>query len=275
MTIGAVEREEEPGVPSKVVHQLTKASGVELCKLVEDYARSSLEVLPGGAIVPHSWGLITLLADLWEAGMYSALNTGPCTATELARADHDLSFHQVCRRITLFLNSGLIREADDGGRRQRYELTKQARRAAALLLGLGRWRERHLLPDGEPGLTPGETAELLRAALPLIVLPEHAGKSLELSILSLDGEQKGEGEVVCAEVGEDGVVSDGIGPLERPHGWARGEVGGWVETLLQGAKSKVRVGGDEGAFVKACLRQTHEALRMSGETPALSSFQRS
>ncbi len=165
--LGAIEREEEPGVPSKVVHSLADPCGVELHELVGAFARASLDILPDGEVVSHSWGSLTLLADLWESGMFQELNAGPCTATELAGVSHELSFHQVSRRTSLFVIGGLIRETEDGGRRRRYELTEQARRETAMIAGLGGWRERHLAPAGEPGLTAVETAELLRAALPL------------------------------------------------------------------------------------------------------------
>jgi len=257
--LGAIDRKEEPGVPSKVVHRLTDPCGIELCELAEAYARAALEILPDGRIVPHSWGSLTLLAELWESGMYEALNQGPRTATELARLDHDLSFHQVARRINLFLDGGFIRETDDKERRRRYELTKEARQSTALIVGLGRWRERHAVPVGEAGLTPVETAELLRAAMPLVALPEHAGVSLKLSVAP-PGEGEENGEVVWAEVGRDGTVCDGIGPLDHPHGWARGEVGHWIEALLRGTKSKVRFGGDGSSLVRVIVREMHEAL---------------
>jgi DNA-binding HxlR family transcriptional regulator len=149
--IGAIEREEEPGVPSKVVHSLTDPCGVDLFELVDGYSQAALEALPSGEIVPHSWGSLTLLADLWESGMFDELTDEPRTATELARVNHDLSFHQVSRRINLYLNGGMIRETSDGGRRRRYGLTDEARKATALVAGLGRWRERHVSPGGSRG----------------------------------------------------------------------------------------------------------------------------
>lgn len=260
VAIGAIDREEAPGVPSKVVHRLTDPCGTELCQLVEAYARAALEALPDGRIVPHSWGSLTLLADLWESGMYEALNEGPRTATELARLDHDLSFHQVARRINLFLDRGLVREANDRARRRRYELTGEARQSTALIVGLGRWRERHAVPAGQAGLSPVETAELLRAAIPLVALPEHAGTSLKLSVAPPAGNDEDNGEVVWAKVGRDGTVSDGVGPFDRPHGWARGEVGHWIEALLRGTRSNVRFGGGSSSLVRAIVREMHAAL---------------
>jgi DNA-binding HxlR family transcriptional regulator len=105
--LGVIERQEEPGVPSKVVHSLTDPCGRELHGLVD--ADASLTRLPGGEIDAHAWGSLGLLADLWESGMIEALNFGPRSPTELARGEHGLSYHQVNRRAGLFAIGGSSR----------------------------------------------------------------------------------------------------------------------------------------------------------------------
>jgi DNA-binding HxlR family transcriptional regulator len=258
--IGAIERDEKRGVPSKVVHYLTEPCGVELGKLVEDYATATLETLPGGGFVPHTWGTLTLIADLWETGMYDELAGGPCTATELARVGHELSFHQVSRRTNLYLAGGLIQEAQDGRRRRHYELTEEARQATALIAGLGRWRERHVVPEGEPGLTEAEAAGVLRAALPLVVLPQHAGECFELAVVRTGRSPCEESEVVGAQVLGSGAVTCNAEAPARSDGWGRGMVGDWLQALLQGGMGKVRVGGSDAALVKTAVGEMHAAL---------------
>jgi DNA-binding HxlR family transcriptional regulator len=261
--IGAVRREEQQGVPSKVVHHLTDTCGTDLCGLVDLYAKSALEVLPGGGFVPHSWGSLTLLADLWQTGMYEELTVGPCTATELARVGHGLSFHQVSRRTNLFLVGGLIREANGGSRRRRYELTKEARQATALITGLGQWREQHVLPAGEPGLTVTEAAEVVRAALPLVVLREQVGKQMELTIAGQGG---GEGETVWGRVEATGAIAPDVEVVDGADSWGRGRVGDWIQTLLEGEPGRVKLGGSDVALMKAVVRGLHDALwRRRGE----------
>jgi DNA-binding HxlR family transcriptional regulator len=248
--IGALEREEEPGVPSKVVHSLIDPCGVDLHDLVKLYARTarSLQRLADGRVVSHSWGSLTLLADLWDSGMFRAMNAGSRTATELARVDHDFSFHQVSRRTSLFMIGGMIREAEPVDRRRRYELTPEARQASALIAGLAQWRERYG-GSGEAGLTPEETAELVRAALPLVGLPEHSGKRIRLTVAPEAEGNGSEGESVWAEVGEDG----GLSPCEAKDedAWARGSVREWTGTLT--GSVDVRAGGRERALARACL----------------------
>jgi DNA-binding HxlR family transcriptional regulator len=265
--IGAVERDEEPGVPSKVVHSLTDPCGVELHDLIRTYAEvsSSLERLGDGRVVPHSWGCLTLLADLWESGMFDAMNASPCTATELARVDHDFSFHQVSRRTSLFMIGGMIEETQNGDRRRRYGLTVEARQATALIAGLGQWRERYAVEAGEPGLAVEETAELLRAALPLVALPEHAGKSLRLSIAAPADGDGDEDEVVWAEVAADGTVA-ACPPREDADGWARAPIGDWIQTFL--GSTKLRTGGDSG-LVRECVKGMAARLWPSAPAPSL------
>jgi DNA-binding HxlR family transcriptional regulator len=258
--IGAIEREEEPGVPSKVLHRLFDPRGVDFHDLVRSYSEASisLERLSDGGIVPHSWGSLTLLADLWESGMFAAMNTGACTATELARVGHDFSFHQVSRRTSLFMIGGMIREGQNGDRRRRYELTDAARQATALIAGLGQWRERYVVEPGMAGLTLRETRELLRAALPLVRLPNHASKSICLSIVPRASDNGDEGEVIRAEVQADGALVVSEQSESNADGWGRGSVGEWIQTLLGG--SRVRIGGSDKDFVRACLDNVATSL---------------
>jgi DNA-binding HxlR family transcriptional regulator len=257
--IGAIERDEEPGVPSKVIHSLVDPCGVDLHDLVLSYSKTStsLQRLRDGGVVPHSWGSLTLLADLWESGMFAAMSAGPCTATELARVDHDFSFHQVSRRTSLLMIGGMIQEEQNGNRRRHYALTDEARQATALIVGLGRWRERHAVPPGELGLTVGETGELLRGALPLVQLPEHAGKGLRLAVAPEDGEDGDDCEVVWAEVGDDGALAIREESLDAD-GWGRGSVGEWTQGLL--GAGKVRTGGNDQALARACVAGMAAAL---------------
>jgi DNA-binding HxlR family transcriptional regulator len=264
--IGAIEREEERGVPSKVVHSLVDPAGIDLHDLIQSYASvsPSLERLDDGRVVPHSWGSLTLLADLWESGMFQAMNAGPCTATELARIDHDFSFHQVSRRTSLFMIGGMIWESENGDRRRRYELTEEARQATALIAGLGQWRERYVVPAGESGLTVEEVAELVRAALPLVALPEHAGKSARLTVVASHQGDVDEEEVIWVEVGDDGMAA-ARSPRDDADGWGRASVEGWTRTLM--GAPKVRTGGDTG-LVKACLKEMAGCLWPSAQTLA-------
>jgi DNA-binding HxlR family transcriptional regulator len=257
--IGAIEREVARSVPSKVIHRLTDPCGVDLCQLVGAYADASLDQVISGGIGINSWRSLALLADLWESGMFEELNAGPCTATELAQAGHGLSFHQVTRRINLLLIGRLICEVEDEGRRRHYQLTEQARRGVALIAGLGRWREQHVVPQGEPGLTVTETAEMVRAVLPLVLLPDDAGKCFEFAI-SPALQNDGKGLVLWAEVEADGSVFGCSDTEVDPDGWGRGQVKAWIDMLLLGTSGGFHAGGDCGPQIKSALGEMRAAL---------------
>jgi DNA-binding HxlR family transcriptional regulator len=209
-----------------------------------------LSRLPSGEIDAHAWGSLALLADLWESGMVDGLNFGPCSLTELARGRHGLSYHQVSRRANLLAIGGFVHELSAGGRRRSYALTDKARRAMALIAGVGRWRRRHVLSAGNAGLSVTETATVLRTALPLVALPEHGGKGFGIGVAEED---------VWARVEPDGSVFSCASAPANLDGHVRGEVKTWVDTMLDGPPETLSANGD-GGLVKVCLSRLHAAL---------------
>jgi len=256
--LALVDREEEPGVPSKVEHRLTEPSGRELAGLIDAYADASLGRLPSGEIGAHEWGSFALIADLWESGMVKALEQGSCSLTELSQGDHDLSFHQISRRASLFAIGGFIEETTEGTRYRRFALTEKSRRAMALVAGIGRWRRRHIVPKGTPGLTSGEAAGLIRTVLPLVCLPEHRGKALELTI-SPRGGSGAEEEKVWAQVGVDGILDSCPAPPAAVDSLASGHVTAWIDSILDGPGKELSARGD-ARLLDQCLRQLYAAL---------------
>jgi DNA-binding HxlR family transcriptional regulator len=253
-----VDREEEPGVPSKVVHTLSDPCGTELYNLVNRFADASMTRLPDGRIDAHAWAALGLLADLWEAGMVAELSCEPRSAAELARGPHGLSYHQVNRRAGLFQTAGLLSEQEVPGRRRCYALTHKTRRTMGLLAGIARWRHHHVVAEDEEGMTAEEIATVLQAALPLTSIPEHARKRMKLSVLSEDEPPGDEGEVVWAEVEPDGVVHS-CAAAASFNGWGRGKVGAWIPAILEGRSSSIRVGGD-WTLVGDCFEALSEVL---------------
>lgn len=254
-----IEREEEPGVPSKVVHTLTDPCGSELYELVNRFADASLTRLPDGRIDAHTWASLGLLADLWETGMIDELSCEPRSPTELARGSHGLSYHQVNRRAGLFKASGLLGEVEGPGRRRCYSLTEKTRRKMGLVVGIARWRHHHVVAEDEEGMSAEEMATALRAALPLVKIPRHRGKSLRLDVLAAEEGAGVVGEGVWAEVEADGTVHSCAEPTPNTDGWARGRIATWVPTVLDGESRKVLVGGDE-ELVTDCLEGVYKTL---------------
>jgi DNA-binding HxlR family transcriptional regulator len=254
-----VEREEEPGVPSKVVHTLSDPCGTELYNLVNRFADSSMTRLPDGRIDAHAWASLGLLADLWEAGMIAELSCEPRSPTELARGPHGLSYHQVNRRAGLFNTAGLLSEHEGPGRRRNYQLTHKTRRTMGLIVGIARWRHHHVVAEDEEGLTAEEMVTVLRTSLQLGSVPEHAGKCLKLCVVGEDDAPGADGEDVWAEVEPDGAVHSCIETSASADGWARGKVKTWIPAILEGRSKGLLVGDDE-KLVSDCLTELYDAL---------------
>jgi DNA-binding HxlR family transcriptional regulator len=253
-----VEREEEPGVPSKVVHTLTEGCGSELYELVNRFADASMTRLPDGRIDAHAWAALGLLADLWETGMIEELSREPRSPVELARGPHELSYHQVNRRAGLFRTAGLLGQSEGPGRR-RYTLTAKTRKTMGLVVGVARWRHHHVVADDEEGMTCEEMATALRVALPLARVEGQVGKSLKLCVLQGDQDAGSDGEVLWAEVEGDGTLRSCSEPSASEDAWARGKIETWIPAILGGNPRKVLIGGDE-QLVGDCLAQLYEAL---------------
>lgn len=253
-----VEREEEQGVPSKVVHTLTDPCGTELYNLVNRFADASLTRLPDGRIDAHAWASLGLLADMWEAGMVEDLSHEGRSPTDLARGK-ELSYHQVNRRAGLFVTGGLLKEWQGPGRRRCYGLTEKARRKMGLLVSIARWRDRHVVAEDEEGMTAEEMATVLRVALPLVQLPQHRGKCLGLTVLDESDAAEAEEQTVWAEVADDGTVHSRADAPAEPQTWGRGKVADWTAVLLDGKSGGILIAGDE-RLIGDSLAELNETL---------------
>jgi len=260
--VGLLERREEPGVPSKVTHNLSRPSGRDLFRLLDASAIAALPRLPDGQADARAWASFELLAELWESGIVDELSCEARSPTELATAPHGLSFHQIDRRAHLFTASGLLSERPGRGRNKRYGLTEKTRRDMALIAGIGRWRRRYVTPES-PGLTVAEMATVLRTALPLVRLPQRVGKSISLTVIATDGRGDEEGETLWARAERRGAVRCGRGPAASADGWARATVGTWLVALLDGKRGRLQVGGDVG-LIDAYLTQLYARLWRKG-----------
>jgi DNA-binding HxlR family transcriptional regulator len=257
--LGVIDRDEEPGVPSKVVHSLTDGCGSELYELVNRYADTSLTRLPNGQLDAQAWASVGQLGDLWEMGMVGELACDALSPTELAEGDHGLSYHQVNRRAGLFEANGLLTQWESPGRRRCYALTEKTRRKMGLLAGIARWRHRHVVAEDEEGMTTPEMATVLRAALRLVTLPDHRGRCLRLDVVSEDDTDAPASEAVWAEVEADGTIHSCASPPADPDGWGSGKVATWIPVLLDGRSDAVEIDG-EGTLVRDCLDALYEAL---------------
>lgn len=242
---GLIHRSEEPGTPSKVILRLTQPLGRNLFRMLR-------------AMDAAAWQEMCLLGALWETGFVESLSRGPRSLMELLAGPHRLTYHQVKRRATLSVEASLLEVSSPRGNVRLYELTDHGRRSMALVLGIGRWRHRHVVTD-EPGLEMSGMATVLRAALPLTVLPEHAGSTIDLIVAGAEEYGSRDTERVRGTVAPDGTVRFDPGPRKEPDGSAAATINTWFAALLDGHRGRIRVRGDCD-FVDTCLRQLHEAF---------------
>ena len=256
--LGLVDREEIAGVPSTVIHSLSPA-GRDLYRLIEAYADASLPWVSGPGSGDGIWTVLGLLGEMWTHDWIEELSQGGRSATDLAEATSNMTFHQVSRRTHQLLSWSLLYESTAKGHRKRYQLSDQTRHAMALMAGLGRWRQQHVEGQEEGGLTVGEMTTALRASLPLLQLPEHQERSIKLGIVGKTGLNGERGSATLSvHVSSGGAVRC---VKERPSedAWAIGTVDTWFAVLLDEDRGRLRVGGDID-FVDDCLKLSHKML---------------
>jgi DNA-binding HxlR family transcriptional regulator len=240
--IGVLERDDDPDGSARVVHTLSAPAGEELAGLLDRFATVSMTRLPGNQIDTREWTSLGLLADLWEAGVIEALSRSPTSPAELTRGRCRLSYHQLNRRASRFKTSGFFCEAPQSRRQRRvYALTPKARRTMGLVVGIGRWRHRHLESESDSGLTAAEMATALRALLPLAEMTSDSAEGMRF----------------CIE-GKDATVELWTGTGRRGFAWAGGTIDDWMGVLLDG-EPRVETGGDS-AKVRECLASIYEEL---------------
>jgi hypothetical protein len=128
-----------------------------------------------------------------------------------------------------------------------------------LITGIARWRHHHVVAEDEEGMTCEELTTTLKTCLPLVRLPEHAGKCLKVEVVREDEPAGSEGKAVWAEVGQDGAVHSCAEPSSNVDGWGRGKIATWIPAILEGDSKQVLIGGEE-KLVSECLARLHQVL---------------
>lgn len=252
---GLIDRSEELGTPSRVLLRLTEPLGRNLFRMLR-------------AMDATAWQEMCLLGELWEAGFVERLSKGPRSLMELLDGPHHLTYHQVKRRAGMSVEVGLLAVSSPKGNVRLYGLTDKGRRYMALVVGIGRWRQRHVVTEGT-GLEMSEVATVLRTALPLTALPGHTGSTIDLIVAGAEEYGSRDTAKVQGRVAAEGKVHFDLDPRKEADGSAAATINTWFAALLDDHRGRVRVRGD-GDFVDTCLRRLHEALweRVPGNAPA-------
>lgn len=102
-------------------------------------------------------------------------------------------------------------------------------------------------------------ATVLRAVLPLTLLPAHAGMSIDLIVSVAEEQGHRPAATVTGTVGADGAVRFEPRPEREADGSAAATINTWFAALLDGHRGRIRVRGDLG-LVDSCVTQLHEVL---------------
>jgi len=254
-----VDREEIPGVPSTVIHSLSDPAGKDLVQLIDAYAKVTLPPHADPRTDHSFWGSLDLIGEMWGYGWIEVLSFGGHSVTDMTELTKGMTFHQVTRRLHQLVSWGLVYESTTRGQRKRYQLSDRTRKATALITGLGRWRQQHVLGGREGGLNVNEMATVLRTSLPLLELPGHRDTNIQLGIVGTAGSNGDRAsETLMARVSPSGSVRCVKGK-PTSDAWALGSVDTWLAALLDGDRGRLRVGGDLD-FVDHCLKQLYETL---------------
>ncbi len=254
-----IEREEIPGVPSTVIHSLSDPAGKDLVRLIDAYAKVTLPPHSNPRTDPSLWGSLGLIGEMWGYSWIEVLSYGGHSVTDMTELTKGMTFHQVTRRIHQLVSWGLVYESSARGQRKRYQLSDRTRKAMALIAGLGRWRQQHLLGGQEGGLNVSEMATVLRTSLPLLELPDHQNTNIQLGIVGTTGNDGDRGsETLMGRVSPGGGMRC-IKGKPSSDAWALGTVDTWLAALLDGDRGRLRVSGDLD-FVDHCLKQLHGTL---------------
>jgi DNA-binding HxlR family transcriptional regulator len=263
---GLIEREEIAGVPSTVIHSLSP-SGRDLYELVESYAEASLPWVTGPGSGDGLWTVCGLIGEMWTYGWIEELGHGGRSATELAEATENMTFHQVSRRTHQLMSWSLLYETAARGHRKRYQLSDQSRHGAALIAGLGRWRQQHVGGEGERGLTVEEIATVLRASLPLLQMPEYQERRVRLGIVGTTGLNGDSGSATLSAHSRANGTVRCVKEKGSEDAWAIGTVDTWFSALLDDERTAMRVGGDL-ELVEDCLKRLCGLLWAAPAIPA-------
>lgn len=243
---------------SRALLRLTDPAGRHLFRLLRHFTSGSTAGPQGSEGL--SWESLCLLGELWEWGFAAELSHGPRTLVELLDGTEGLTYHQVRRRTCQFVDDGLLDSTMHNGSGRRYELVDHGRRAMVVIAALGRWRHRHYLADGTPGLELEEIATILRAVLPLVTMPEHAGTRIDFVVAGAEDKYgRRDTAELRGTLGEDGALWVGEADGEDADGSASATLNTWFAALLDGNRGRIRVRGDLD-LVDACLTQLYNEL---------------
>lgn len=265
--IGALERQVRSGMPYTVENELTDVGRGVLA--VAETVEAWLRRAPQGPIPLGSEsakGAIRALVGGWDSTMLRALAVRPLSLTELSSLISDHSYPALERRLSAMRAARQLELRPSGGRGAKpYGVTEWTRQAVAPLVEAGRCECTHLAGAAVPlARIDIEAAFLL--AVPLVDLEVTRSGSCLLAVdtgraRSTESTDRLAGVHIEVELG---AITACKSRLESdPATWALGSVSAWVDAILEGRSSRLRVGGEQARLAEDLIQRLHAALSAS------------
>jgi DNA-binding HxlR family transcriptional regulator len=265
--IGALERQVRSGMPYTVENELTDVGRGVLA--VAEAVEAWLRRAPQGPIPLGSEsakGAIRALVGGWGSTMLRALAARPLSLTELSSVISDHSYPALERRLSAMRAARQLELRPSGGRGAKpYGVTEWTRQAVGPLVAAGRCECRHLAATTDP-LTRIDIEAAFLLSVPLVDLEVTRSGSCLLAVdtgpvQSAESTDRLAG--VHVEV-ESGAIAACNSRFESdPATWALGSVSAWVDAILEGRSSRLRIGGEQGKLAEDLIRRLHASLPTS------------
>jgi DNA-binding HxlR family transcriptional regulator len=268
--LGALEKQ-RLGESSRAVATALNEVGREFI-FVADELESWLSRNPAGPIPPDSEGAkraVKALASGWNSTLVHELANHPVTLTELNKAIPEFSYPVLERRISWMRMTGQIEPRKKEGRGTPYVVTDWLRHAIAPIAASGRCEQRHMDPLEVP-IPDAEVETGFLIATPLGPLPDHASGTCLLAAQTgglagpTDAVETAEdlhlaGVTVEVETGQILSCSP-FDPDSRPPTWTVGPLDAWLDAVIDGTITDLRIGGDNPQLALDLVAGLHLAL---------------
>ncbi len=207
-------------------------------------------------------GIVRVLTTAWDAAIVRSLAERPQTLLELNAANAHLNYPALKRRLAKLRSTHLASPArTDAG--MAYGASDWLRRAVVPFLLAARWEREHDA-SAEP-ISQVEIEAALLLALPLVDLSSTASGACALAVLMPDDRAGRRREVsgVSVEIVRGAITAYGVDAATAPPTWALGAIDAWLETLIDGNSSALRVGGAKPRLAQGLVNALHTDLYRS------------
>lgn len=257
---GTLERQEPARGQRGAVTALT-AAGQAILPLADSVERWLGHAPQGGLQLGDAAarGIIRVLTTGWDSLLVRAIAERPLTLNELSAGIPELSYPALKRRLAKLRSTHLVKRVDRDNTAA-YEATDWLRLAIVPLAVGARWEQEHD-PEGEP-ISKAEVEAAFLLTLPFVPIPPQMTGTCTLAALTAREAGVAASRVagVTAELEAGRVISCRPGDGSTPGTWALGTTEAWLDAVIGGDDTGLRIGGDQPLLARAIVSGLHTTL---------------